>query len=502
MTSLNKWVLPLVFCLVAVAQSPAAGPYDDLLKWIPDKANTLLLMDVYELHKSPLGKREDWAKKHARTSLGTMDSISTNISKLVAAAQMNPSTLHYDWEAGVFQLDHGIKEKDLSKLVSGTMDSVGGKPIVLSPRNAYFVEFRDWVIGMMRPANRQAMAQWIRFARPTGRVVLSPYLAEAQEVAGNEPRPQIVVAVDLSDVMDPEGLRNRLKKAKALEGQNIDIGEVTKLFTGLKGVMLVVRVVDTIQAELHVDFSERPDVIKSFAKQLLLDAVDSAGLAIEELDNWAAKAEGKSIVLSGPISERGVRMMLSPLLHPSAPGTIINEQADSSGSLKPESAASASQRYFNSVNTMLNDLRQQKVKTYKQQSYWYYQFAEKIDELPMLNVDQDLLKFGSSVSTTLRGLCNLSTNVDVAQQGIKMNMGETLVSVPGSYYYGGGYGWGYGWGSPGYTTSVNNYGLGSNMIAKSAGVANAIVAQTWQNIEQATSQIRQQLTQKYQVEFK
>jgi hypothetical protein len=226
-------------------------------------------------------------------------------------------------------------------------------------------------------------------------------------------------------------------------------------------------------------------------------------MAIEDLDNWAAKVEGKSIVLSGPISERGVRMMLSPLLHPSAPGTIINEQADSSGSLKPESAASASQRYFNSVNTMLNDLRQQKVKTYKQQSYWYYQFAEKIDELPMLNVDQDLLKFGSSVSTTLRGLCNLSTNVDVAQQGIKMNMGETLVGVPPiGGYYGNGYGWGYGWGSPGYTTSVNNYGLGSNMIAKSAGYANAIVAQTWQNIEQATSQIRQQMTQKYQVEFK
>ena len=152
---------------------------------------------------------------------------------------------------------------------------------------------------------------------------------------------------------------------------------------------------------------------------------------------------------------------------------------------------------------MLDDLQQQKVKTYKQQSYWYHQFAEKIDELPMLNVDEDLLKYGSSVSTTLRGMCNLSTNVDVAQQGIRMNMGETMVSVPpSSSYYGNGNGWGYGYGTPGYTTSVNNYGMASNMIAKSAGAANAIVAKTWQNIEQATNQIRQQMTQKYQVEFK
>ena len=502
MTASWKWLLPPLLCLLVVAQSPAAGPYDDLLKWIPEQANTLLLMDIYELHKSPMGKQEDWAKKHTRTILGS-SSMSPKISKVVVAAQLNPSTLNYTWQAGVFQLDLSIKQKELSRLVSGTPDSVAGKPIVLSPRNAYFVQFKEWVIGMMKPANRQAMAQWVRFARPTGRTVLTPYLTEAQEIAGAEPRPQIVAAVDLSDVMDPEGLRNRLKKAKALARQDVDIEEVTKLFTGLKGVTLVVRVVDIIQGELRVDFSDRPDMIKSFAKRLLLDAVESAGMAIEDLDNWAAKVEGKSIVLSGPISERGVRMMLSPLLHTTTTANIENEQVESSGSKTAESPAAASQRYFNSVRTMLDDLQQQKVKTYKQQSYWYHQFAEKIDELPMLNVDPDLLKYGSSVSTTLRGMCNLSTNVDVAQQGIRMNMGETLVSVPpSSSYYGNGYGWGYGYGSPGYTTSVNNYGMASNMIAKSAGAANAIVAQTWQNIEQASNQIRQKMTQKYQVEFK
>src|SRR5439155_624086 len=158
MTPSRKWLLTALLCLLAVTQSPAAGPYDDLLKWIPDKANTLLLMDIYELHKSPLGKQENWAKKHTRTSLGTFGSVSPNMTKVVVAAQLNPSTLHYDWETGVFQLDQAIKERDLSRVVSGTMDSVGGKPIVLSPRNAYFVEFKEWVIGMMKPANRQAMA--------------------------------------------------------------------------------------------------------------------------------------------------------------------------------------------------------------------------------------------------------------------------------------------------------------------------------------------------------
>src|SRR5437660_4921433 len=188
MTPSRKWLLTALLFLTAVTQSPAAGPYDDLLKWIPDQANTLLLMDIYELHKSPLGKQEDWAKKHTRVSLGGMSSMSPRISKVVVAAQLNPSTLDYTWQAAVIQLDQGIKDKELSRIVSGTPDSVGGKPIVLSPRNAYFVKFREWIIGMMRPANRQAMSQWVRFARPTGKVVLTPYLMEAQETAGNEPR--------------------------------------------------------------------------------------------------------------------------------------------------------------------------------------------------------------------------------------------------------------------------------------------------------------------------
>src|SRR5260370_3407127 len=351
MTRYCQCLLSPLVCLLAASQSLAAGQYDDLLQWIPHDANTLLLMDIQELHKCPLGKLENWAQKHKRSSLGGFSSVAPNIRKVVAAAQLNPSTLQSTWEVAVCQLDQRSKEKDLSRIVSGTMDSVGGKPVALSPRNAYYVQVKDWLIGMMRPATRQAMAQWVRSARPTGRVVLSPYLMQAQEIAGNEPAPPIVTAVDLSDVMDTEGIRHRLKNAKCFEGKNIDIEEATKLFAGLKGVTLIIHVVDTIQGELRVDFSDRPDAIQSAAKQLLLDAVDSMGMAIEGLVNWASKVDGKSIVLSGALTERGVRMMLSPLLHPTTTATIVNEQSDSAGSLKPESAAAASRRYFNSVKT-------------------------------------------------------------------------------------------------------------------------------------------------------
>src|SRR5262245_54829037 len=113
MTRYRQFLLSLFLFLLLVSPSPAAGPYDDLLQWIPQDANTLLLMDVKELHNSPLGKLENWSKKHTRLSLGS-SSMSPKMVKLVVAAQINPSTLHDTWQAGVFQLDTSIKEKDLS----------------------------------------------------------------------------------------------------------------------------------------------------------------------------------------------------------------------------------------------------------------------------------------------------------------------------------------------------------------------------------------------------
>jgi hypothetical protein len=349
----------------------------------------------------------------------------------------------------------------------------------------------------MRPADRQATARWVRAAGAAKRVGLPEYLRESVE---NMPRDaEAVMALDLADMLDAEGLRQRLKKAKSLAGKGLDVDQLTRLFTGLHGVTVTLRVEDAINGEIRLDFAEPPTLLATAAKPLFLEAMDAIGAGIDDLDNWQSRLAGKSVVLYGKLSERGMRQILSPLVRP-APMNIM-ESESAGGKLATDPKAAASQRYFHSVQTLLNDLKQQKTKTFQQLAYWHNQFAEKIDALPMLNVDEDLLKYGSAVSTTLRGLANLANNTYVAQKAAVNNSGEALIQVNNAFnYYGYGPGWGFNVSLPGAAT-VNNYGMTNNMIARSGQTEAALRLQTWKNIDTATQDIRRQMVQKYQVEF-
>jgi hypothetical protein len=130
----------------------------------------------------------------------------------------------------------------------------------------------------------------------------------------------------------------------------------------------------------------------------------------------------------------------------------------------------------------------------------------------MLHVDPDLIAYGAQVSSALRGLSNNSRAALSQQQFQKMNAVEALTSVPVTYgaayggggyanpYYGGGWGWGYGVTVP-QSVIANNYGTVNNLMAITAGNEAAVRRETLKNIADATTQMRQKMTQKYQVEF-
>src|SRR6185437_12890652 len=53
---------PMVALLLSTLTSAsAAGPYDDLLKYIPPQANTLVLVNVKAAYDSPLAKSQKWS---------------------------------------------------------------------------------------------------------------------------------------------------------------------------------------------------------------------------------------------------------------------------------------------------------------------------------------------------------------------------------------------------------------------------------------------------------
>jgi hypothetical protein len=492
--------MALLAILIPLTQGRAADDFQDLLKRVPEQANAILLFDVQAIRKSPLAVRENWAKTHEQDYLAGMSRLPPTANKVVMAALFNPSSLDHTWKIGLVELKQDMALTKVAQAEAGAMDKVAGESVVLSPRNAYYISLAPRIKGMMHPANRQELARWIRFTKQNSRVVISPYLQKVAASAG-ETAP-IVMAFDTTDILDPDGVRQRLKEAKALVGKPVNVDTLTNILSSLKGLKVTIRVDNAINGELRLDFDEPVAALAAVAKPLVLDALAGMGAAIEDLDDWSAQAEGKAIILRGKLSEQGARQIVSPFLTPAA--TSDNQFIGSTGQLEQDPKALASQRFYRSVATLLNELKQQKVKTFSQQAYWYYQAGQKIDELPILNVDEELLKYGASVSSTLRGLSNLSNTVATQNKILYSNAGEALVDAGGSYNYAYRYG---NRGAAGYqyyvpnVANVNNYALIGNLMAQGTATEAAIRNQTWKNIDDAASMIRRKMVEKYKVEF-
>jgi hypothetical protein len=113
-------------------------------------------------------------------------------------------------------------------------------------------------------------------------------------------------------------------------------------------------------------------------------------------------------------------------------------------------------------------------------------YARKIDRLPILNVDDDLLAWGGSVAETLRG-----GGQDVRGAGLRTGVRKS--SIYGAYQYNYD-GYGYYGGQP----TENAFG----QINRQEGAsARSSVYASWKEMEDSTAAMRRAMTKKYGVEF-
>jgi hypothetical protein len=343
------------------------------------------------------------------------------------------------------------------------------------------------------------MARWVRFAKQNTKPVISKYLESAAASAGD--KNQLVLALDLADVIDPDGIRGRLKQAKAVSGGRVNQDALVTELTNLKGATFTVRVGTALEGELRLDFGVPAKAFAPVAKALVTEALEKMGAAVDDLDGWEAKEDGSSVYLKGNLSEPTARLVLSPFLRPT---TVIQSQPEESpgGGAQLDPVILASMRYYRSVNILLDGLKKQRPRSFNQQAQWYLKTADNIDDLPILNVDEELIRYGQAVSSTLRGLANTSQAVSAQNKLLEGNMREQFVAVPGAYNFARwGYYGGYAYSVPG-VEAQNNYTQIGNMMATNSNTEGALRQQTWKNIDDAGNKVRLSMTKKYGVEFK
>jgi hypothetical protein len=491
------WLCVLCAALAGLALTSdgrAADNLNDLLRCIPDTANTILIIDVQALVKSPRGVKEGWAQKSQTEFLAGAIPLNPKIERGVLATQLGDVNPGESWVVAVAPLKAGMSLENLAKREKGEIEQIGGQNVVYSKRNAYFLEVARGIGGVITPASRQGLSRWMKFVKKNTSPAISPYLKDAAEWPRNG---QILLAIDAEDMFHPRALRNWCQHCKGLASNKDDIETVHKLLTSLRGVKFLARVTDSIKGELYLDFQEKVDPRHAaLLKPVLIEGLAELGAHIEDFSNTKGRVEGRSVIIEGELSDNALRRILS-IIHAPPPSAGDVEEGPVETAANPELVAS--QRYFKSTQSLIAELKDMNNRASHsgQVIHWYDTYARKIDQLPLVNVDQEMLQYGSAVANKLRQLA-----ASLSGQNIQVNLlgsykRTEVYGSPGGYYSGwyGGAAWGRSFWAE--SNAADVYTAKAEAVAKGRNDRNAV----WQSIDQDTAEIRRSMAAKYGVDF-
>ena len=478
----------LLICLTG-STARSASPYDDLLTQVPADANLLVLIDAERIRTSAFARENQLASDDS-TATGDRSIVPPKevLQAVLAAKIRGFRESLVDWQTALVQMPEPPSLAGLAASYQGSLEQVAGREYVALPNGAMALSLSDKTLTVLHPLDRRRASQGIAQTQMTQKPRLSPYLSRA--VAGTSPKSQVLIAIDLKEMFSSSNIFLYLQNAKSFQSRPVDIKVASKLLSSLDGITLRLNFEKTIQADLAVHFSEPADGLSEWVRALFLEILDDTGATIEEVATWTFSPGDKQFHLQGELSRDGLRRVLSLLDFP----THIPKASDPNTPLSPaelkQQTAKASLERFRATQKIWSDLRNpQKTRNLTTAEYglWYDRYARKIESLPSLHVDKDLLAYCDELVIQLRVLATRHRMV-----GIKA----------GSYTR-----------DPNYVVNYFNTWYGTYYETRQAesdfdyvqrverAAASADKVQTYEAIDQQTLQIRRKMTDRYGVEF-
>jgi len=488
-------VAAVFISLVANTSAQSQPKFDDLLRRIPPTANAIVVMDVAGIHESALAKKEGWMNKHEAAFVDRPLMLPPEADRLVLASRIGRN-VRTSYELAVMSLKEPLSMRSIARAERGYLDKIDGVEAVWTPSEAYFVALDPKTVGVMYPGDRQLVSRWATSKRLGG---VSQYLQAAASTVGRGS--QIALALDLNNAVEPHRLDELIETSPTLQKSKVDVNKLSPLLLGLKGITLQISITDAARGEFRIDFSQPITLKESLIKSLLLEGLANFGASIDDLEDWNASVSGDSVLLTGPLSKSGLRRILSVL---EIPTTKFSSVADESLDELTSDAeiASASRAYFKSVTVLLDDLHTDRDKRDTRggkDAVWMDRYAKKIDRLPILNVDEELLVFGTNCAETLRVMAT-------ARRGAGLSAGTRVANAATGGYSGayGAYSYGYGGTRVAADLTAGNRAASRDRAAirsQEQNRATGTRTEGWRLIDNATGDIRKKMTAKYKIEF-
>jgi hypothetical protein len=475
--------------------------FTDMLRRVPREANALVMVDAEKMRKSPIAL--------AKENVNRRMILPKEVDRVVLASNLDTANMKAIWEVAIVST---IEEPSMAKIADkrgGKLENFGEESAVLLPTNSYLVGLGSKLLGIQYPADRQHAARWARLSRDSKGLQFGRYLQGASkypEAVGTD----IILALDLEHVVSADTVRQNLNNSAVLKGREVNLDQLSFLLASIQGTTLGIRVTDKISGSLRIDFSQDASIMADFAKPLILEKIGELGAAIEDLYSWTSRVEGKTVYLSGIFSVDGLRKVLSiveppplPVEQP-APGQKVTSPSER------DPMAYATYDHFKETQVLIADLRKTRnpaLGSSGQCALWYDKYAKKLDQLPIVNVDPELLDFTQELAVSLRGLAGTYRQVGINSAQYSGNptsqwRGGYTGRSYGGYGYSGGYGYRGGYG-PGRFVAAKKTGPSPRATAKRLGRASASQTRSekFQTLDEGMAKMRRSLTEKYHMEF-
>lgn len=455
----------------------AADSATELSRHLPGESNTVSVVRVAEILNSPRAKADNWAELASEKFLAGASIIPPWVDTLVIGALVRPELHQQVWSTAVLEMPKNTTMESIARSEESRVSRLGELRSVRSRRNSILVEIRPRLLGVRSPGVRQEAARWAASAAEGTSGSLSTFLQKA--VA----RPaHIIQAIDLNNAADIHGIRDYLEGSGLMPEDAVERVELPPLLTSLQGVGLFVSVDESTTATVVMEFGKDTRKLGQSVAAVFRHVVDDMHMSLDELETATVMAQGQTVTLEMELSDESLRQVISLISSPH-PAHQANETArntDEAASPAPPAPGRvsadlpASQRYYRSVIKVIDDIdRINRSSKSSRSATWLDNFARRIDHLPTVGVERQLLEFGSRVSERIRALAaslrGQSVQVNAEQQTLVYDVDYTPGWAAASY-----------WGAVGYGES--SYKISSNLQEVRERQAAAVTAGSQQRI--------------------
>ncbi len=419
----------------------AADEFQDLVGQIPRSANAVVLLNMEKAKASPLGLQEHWKENVEKAFEDGLVRVPPQATRFVMASQIDFESEEPYWEAAVIDLDQGLAMAQVVKARGGAEEKIEGLPAALLQNGTYVLQLGPKRLAAMRPGNRQTVVRWMRDVRKRSPPPLSPYLQKAA-VYSDEAGSEIIMAIDLEGAMSWERVCDYLAKHKKSlrewqgKGESsISLTVAARVVSSVRGIRIGVRIGEQPTARIVVDLSDEAYLLAGIAKPLLLQILSDNGALINDFQSWTVQAAGSEILLSGRLSSKGLRELLSVVDSPVGDDFSAAKETDASPGQPQATQAEKSRRYFRTIMDMADDLKDdmKNAANLASTQLFFERYAKRIERMPILGIDEDLLKYSAYVANALG-----QSSMAIKTMGIQSGVRQASIIPSWDYYYNDG----------------------------------------------------------------